>query len=88
MTDLGHLGIPENNPPNTGALAMSDRDQVVGGSNTANGQTHAFFWESGIMTDLGTFNGQDFSLAHAVNDKGTMVVGIGSGNNRALVWTR
>src|SRR5919201_330131 len=40
------------------ARAVSDNGQVVGSSNTASGQTHAFSWtQAGGMVDLGTLPG-------------------------------
>ena len=33
------------------------RGQVVGISNTAAGEGHAFLWQKGVMTDLGTLGG-------------------------------
>lgn len=41
---------------------VNDAGQVVGLSTTGAGETHAFLWENGVMTDLGTLRGS-FSLA-------------------------
>ena len=37
--------------------------------------THAFFWQNGVMTDLGTLEGDSNSIAYNINDK-AQVVGI------------
>jgi probable HAF family extracellular repeat protein len=49
MIDLGLLG------GSTGtASAINRRGQVVGASDIASGGQHAFLWQNGTMTDLGT----------------------------------
>ena len=37
-----------------GAAAINERGQIVGYSSTATDAVHAFMWQSGKMTDLGT----------------------------------
>ena len=39
------------------ASAINEHRQIVGSSETAAGETHAFLWENGHMTDLGTLGG-------------------------------
>ena len=51
MTDLGNLGGSD-----TRALAINNSGQVVGSARTTT-ETHAFVWENGAMTDLGTLYG-------------------------------
>lgn len=48
IIDLGGLGGGYSF-----AVAINDRGQVVGNSETASGELHAFSWENGRMTDLG-----------------------------------
>ena len=48
MTDLGTLGGPDSR-----AVAINDLGQVIGWGAAASGETHAFLWEDGVMTDLG-----------------------------------
>jgi len=63
--------------------------QVVAHSDTASGAAHAFLWQNGAMTDLGTRPGDIASAAHAINSLG-QVVGFSrsaSGENAAVLWT-
>jgi probable HAF family extracellular repeat protein len=68
VTDLGTLGGEWSH-----ANALNDLDQVVGQSETANGQSHAFLWEGGVMTDLGL--SADESSAQAISKSGQVVGG-------------
>jgi probable HAF family extracellular repeat protein len=56
---------------NASGAAINDRGQVLGVSATAAGEPHVFLWQSGAMTDLGTF-GTRVSLL--LNDRGQVVV--------------
>ena len=82
ITDLGTLGGTFSN-----ARAINDNMQIVGGSDTSAGETHAYIWENGIMTDLGTLGGS-LSSAGAINNQG-QIVGmsqISSGEYHAFFW--
>ena len=82
-TGLGGLGGGES-----AASAINGRGQVVGWSKTAAGTWHAFLWQRGKMTDLGTLPGGQSSCASAINDRG-QVVGVStasSGTTRAFLW--
>jgi probable HAF family extracellular repeat protein len=71
------------------AFAINNRGQVVGQSETAAGETHAFLWEDGVMRDLGTLGGAfTFSVATSINNRG-QVVGenvTSQGHSRAFLW--
>jgi probable HAF family extracellular repeat protein len=64
MFDLGTLG-----GRGSVATGVNDLGVVVGYSDTADNDTHAFRWERGVMTDLGSF------MATDVNDRGQIVGG-------------
>lgn len=70
------------------ALGLNERGQVVGISETAAGETHAFLWERGRMRDLGTLLGGRMSVASDVNDRGEAVgwARNSSGQRRAVYW--
>jgi probable HAF family extracellular repeat protein len=67
VTNLGTLG-----GPNSYALAVNAGNAVVGFSDTANGEIHAFLYADGAMSDLGTLGGA-YSVATAINDAGVIV---------------
>src|SRR5206468_8509587 len=62
LTDLGSL-----DGRNSEANAINKKGQVVGVSSTATND-HAFLWEKGAMTDLGTLGRR--SVPTAINDRG------------------
>jgi probable HAF family extracellular repeat protein len=67
---------------------INERGDVVGFGETATGEVHAFVWRAGVMTDLGTLDGDLTSRAEGINDAG-QIVGTShdaSGRNRAFVW--
>jgi probable HAF family extracellular repeat protein len=68
VTDLGTLGGATSR-----ACGINDRGQIVGRSALANGKVHAFLWQAGAMTDLGTLPDLLFSSARAINNRGQVV---------------
>jgi probable HAF family extracellular repeat protein len=66
-TDLGTLDVPCNCEPASFATDINNLGQVVGESTG-----HAFLWQEGAMTDLGTLGGQ-YASAHGINDLGQVV---------------
>lgn len=56
------------------AIAVNNRAQVVGASRTANRDVHAFLWQDGEMTDLGTLLATDHqSVARGINSRDQVV---------------
>ncbi len=86
MSDLGTLGGPFDF---SRALAIENRSQVVGDSIAASGTPHAFLWERGAMTDLGTLGGC-CSTAFPINERGQIAgsANILSGFRHAALWQR
>ncbi len=70
-------------------MQINDRGQIVGVSTLSDNATfHAFLWQSGVMTDLGTLPGDMFSVAFGINNKG-QIVGQScnaGGACRAFIW--
>ena len=81
--DLGTLGGSISQ-----AHVINDRGQVVGHSMTATGQRHAFLWEDGVMTDLGTLPGSTNSNATGINNRGQVVGGpyFVANSPQAFLW--
>jgi probable HAF family extracellular repeat protein len=92
LVDIGKLaaGTPQSMVSSLGN-AVNNLDQVVGrawASAADTGNFHAFSWQGGVLTDLGTFGTCGDSEALDVNDNG-QIVGSGSAGclpNLALVW--
>src|SRR6476619_3651232 len=64
MSDLGTLGGPFSR-----ALDINDIGQVIGTTTTATGDVHAFFWQGGILSDLGRLVGDSPGFV-AINGTG------------------
>jgi probable HAF family extracellular repeat protein len=92
--DLGTLGgtCTSSGKPNTilarcEATSINNAGQIVGTSQTSNGQFHAFLRRNGSMGDLGTLGGKN-SSALGINNGG-IVVGTSetsTGESHAFVW--
>ena len=77
LTDLGGAFSFAND--------INEAGQVVGSATTASGQSHAFLWENGAMTDLGTLGGPT-SGAGGLNDAGQVVGGSRVSASRTAPW--
>jgi probable HAF family extracellular repeat protein len=66
ITDLGTLGAQYEDCV---AAAVNDQGQVVGGCGDSRGRQHAFLWQRGRLTYLGTLGGHD-SGASLINTSG------------------
>jgi probable HAF family extracellular repeat protein len=76
MTDLGTLGDYINvlGPvSSSAAYSINNSGQIVGWSYTSSGAIHAFLYDEGTMTDLGTLPGDQQSKARWINDNGQIV---------------
>jgi probable HAF family extracellular repeat protein len=73
----------------SGADAMNIHGQVVGSSRLNDSTVHAYLWQDGGVSDLGTFGAGTYSWARGVNNLG-QAVGNGSLNGgsglTALLW--
>lgn len=84
MKNLGSLG------GQCYAWDINDKGQIVGSSDTAQKEKHAFLYQDGVMTDLNTLlpakSGWVLHEARAINNKGE-IVGYGTinGNTRAFL---
>jgi probable HAF family extracellular repeat protein len=95
IQDLGTLAGSGSNSIAYGINPTSkDRVQVVGESDTVDGQHHAFLWTEGgtdgvvgnaQMKDLGVLVGSSGSIAFAINDASQVVGGSYSGGD-AFLW--
>ena len=98
IVDLGTLDTTHNGGGGgSQAWAVNSLGQVVGFSRTGIGEPapygaqHAFVWEQGVITDLGTLGGapNEQSTARFINERGQIVGWSGpyaSAATRAVIW--
>jgi probable HAF family extracellular repeat protein len=82
LSDLGTLG---GNYSDT--YGLNNAGQIIGTSDTGNGETHGFVYQNGEMTDLGTLGGT-YVQPEAINESG-QIVGISytaNGPLRAFIY--
>lgn len=89
LVPLGHLPIPAGNASE--ATDINNQGQIVGWSGPGlpgpSRVTHAFLWEDGVLSDLGTLGGEN-SRADRINDAG-QIAGASStpaGGVDAFLW--
>jgi len=89
LIDIGTLGGPSSHGPgNQGSQLLNNAGVVVGSSDTSAPDPnapncfspdcflgHAFRWEDGVLTDLGTIPGGENSGANSINARGWIVGG-------------
>jgi probable HAF family extracellular repeat protein len=68
IQDLGTLGGSFGR-----AYAINDASQIVGVAAQSNGAIRAFLWQDGVMSNLGTVEGDGCSSAYAMNSKGHVI---------------
>jgi len=95
MTDLGEL-IPDAikfeglNSYQVKAVAINNQGQIVGSAEVMPFRTHAFLWEKGKLTDLGSLDGKTYTHSYAtgINDKGQIIGGgdLKDRNEHAALW--
>jgi probable HAF family extracellular repeat protein len=87
MTDLGTLGGASSR-----AVAVNNRDQVIGESETADGRMAPFLWSGGRMRELESLPQPSSNVTTAINDRG-VVLGLRQSSEpnadmEAVLWTR
>lgn len=82
VIDLGTLGGTFSYPQ-----AINAAGDVVGRSQTASDEIHAFLWRGGALLDLGTLGGSN-STAADINDRGQVVgeAAVSAVQRRAFLW--
>ena len=68
-------------------LLINDRGQIAGSADGGSGDSRAFLWQGGTLTDLGTLGGRE-SVATDINDRGQVVgqADTASGEEHAFLW--
>jgi probable HAF family extracellular repeat protein len=69
IVNLGNLGGPIGSE----AFSVNNYAEVTGVSETGTGIPHAFVWQQGVMSDLGTLPGDYYSYGYSINDLGQIV---------------
>jgi probable HAF family extracellular repeat protein len=91
MTDIGTLDMGGQDG-DSAAYAINEAGVIVGESSVRlpGGaiESHAFRWENGVMTDLGTLPGGTTSSARDINGRGEIVGWStnANGQTRAVLW--
>jgi len=87
MRDLGTLGGED-----AAAIALNDAGDVVGQAGLPGSVScdqwpvHAFLWRKGVMRDLGSLYGIQFSTGLSINARGQIVGNVGDESGVATLW--
>jgi len=68
VVDLGTLG-----GTNSYAQAINNQGQIVGYAHGSDNLSHAFFWEEGVMSDIGELAGHNSASAYDISEAGHIV---------------
>src|SRR2546425_3143232 len=87
-----HPDVPRTSPVIAAALGNNAQGQVVGFVQflTGGGVSHAYLWDDGVMTNLGTLPGGNASFGLAINRRGEVVgsATTASGAIHAFLWAQ
>jgi probable HAF family extracellular repeat protein len=72
MHQIPSLGPASEISLGSSGNAINDKGVVVGGAQVTWGVTHAYSWQNGVMTDLGTLGG-NVGVAADINSRGVIV---------------
>ncbi len=82
IIELGTLGGTQSF-----ARDINNQGQITGNARTSDNQLHAYIWENGVMTSLGTLPGHSFSRGYSINETGQIVGESDNNQSQAFLWS-